>query len=221
MVVGRQILKSHKEKFKVGIVDYGMGNLYSVIGAFEYIGSTVELIYEPDQILEHNNLILPGVGSFRMGMDNLSDRGLDVAIIDSVLNKRSKILGICLGMQLLGSSSTEDGYTNGLGLLPNKVEEFNQDELSGKKLPHTGFNSISYENENSFFVNLPNMSDFYFIHSYRMIPNAKQKDYATCNYGVDFLAAIKFENIYGAQFHPEKSQTNGLTLLKNFLTESL
>lgn len=221
MVVGHQFLKLNKEKFKVGIIDYGMGNLYSVIGAFEYIGANVEIIHEPEQIIKHTNLILPGVGSFRMGMDNLSNRGLDVAIIDSVLNKKAKILGICLGMQLLGFSSTEDGYTAGLGLLPNKVEEFNSAELNGKKLPHIGFNSIYFENKSSFFGNLPNMPDFYFIHSYRMIPNAKQKNYATCNYGIDFLAAIKFENIYGAQFHPEKSQTNGLTLLKNFLIESL
>jgi imidazole glycerol-phosphate synthase subunit HisH len=213
-------LKLCNEVTKVGVIDYGMGNIYSVVGAFEYIGASVDIVSDPDEISKYSTIVLPGVGSFRMGMEYLSNRGLDVAIIDSVLNQKAKILGICLGMHLMGSSGTEDGNTKGLGILPNKVERFKAGELAGNKLPHVGFNTIFFDKEERFFKGLPSLPDFYFIHSYRMLLDDTQQIYATCKYGVDFLAAIKVDNIYGVQFHPEKSQTNGLTLLKNFLTES-
>ena len=150
-------------------------------------------------------------------MEFLKERNIDEAIIDTVTNKGVKILGICLGMQLLSSYSTEDGKTAGLGLLPNQVERFTSKEVNGRKIPHVGFNSLHFSEKKGLFKDLPHLADFYFVHSYRMLIEDIQGRYATCKYGVEFLAAYEIGNICGTQFHPEKSQTNGLIMLKNFL----
>ena len=150
-------------------------------------------------------------------MDFIRERKLDEAIIDAVTNKGVKILGICLGMQLLGSHSSENGKTAGLGLIPNQVERFTSKEVYERKIPHVGFNSLHINEKQGLFKDLPHLADFYFVHSYRMLIGDIQGRYATCNYGVEFLAAYEIENICGTQFHPEKSQTNGLVMLKNFL----
>jgi glutamine amidotransferase len=149
-------------------------------------------------------------------MEFLRERNIDEAIIDTVTNKGVKILGICFRMQLLGSHSTEDGKTDGLGLLSNQVERFTSKEVNGRKIPHVGFNSLHIKKK-SLFKDLPHLADFYFIHSYRMLIEDIQNRHATCKYGVEFLAAYEIGNICGTQFHPEKSQTNGLIMLKNFL----
>ena len=202
---------------KVTIIDYGMGNIFSVVSAFKYLGAEVEIVSDPEEILKSSILVLPGVGSFRNAMEFIRERNIDEAIIDAVTNKGVKILGICLGMQLLGSHSTEDGRTDGLGLLPNQVERFTLTEVSGRKIPHVGFNSLHISEKKSLFKDLPHLADFYFIHSYRMLIEDIQGRHATCKYGVEFLAAYEIGNICGTQFHPEKSQTNGLIMLKNFL----
>ena len=126
----------------VTIIDYGMGNVWSVMSAFKYLGAKAELVSDPEQIASASILVLPGVGSFRNGMKSLSNRGIDKAIIEAVNSKEARILGICLGMQLLGSNSTECGETDGVGLLPNKVDKFSEKELQSRKIPHVGFNSI-------------------------------------------------------------------------------
>ena len=118
---------------------------------------------------------------------------------------------------MLALSSTEDGESEGLGFIPAKVERFSPADLSGRKLPHIGFNKVQMPSAEGFFSGFNSSSDFYFVHSYRMLPDGLQGNKAICNYGVDFLAAYQTENIFGAQFHPEKSQTNGLALLQNFL----
>ena len=199
------------------VIDYGMGNVWSVISALKYLGATVELVRNPKILAQADVMILPGVGSFRKGMENLKESGLDEAIRLAVTANNARILGICLGMQLLGSQSTEGGETAGLGLIANRVEPFTTNELGYNKIPHVGFNLVYFSEQKGLFGDLPELSDFYFTHSYRMLVDNIGGRYATCSYGIDFLAAFEIGNICGAQFHPEKSQTNGLILLRNFL----
>ena len=136
---------------------------------------------------------------------------------DAVKNKETKILGICLGMQLLGSHGTEDGDSKGLGLVANKVEMFTDNELGQNKIPHVGFNSVKFNETEGLFKDIDKESNFYFTHSYMMLRDNIKGRYGECQYGISFLAAFEQGNICGTQFHPEKSQTNGLILLKNFL----
>ena len=120
-------------------------------------------------------------------------------------------------MQLFGSQGTEDGETIGLGLINNKVDLFAPDELKSEKIPHVGFNTVHFNQKTRLFKDLPDQADFYFVHSYRMLIEQFMCNYGICNYGVEFLAAFELDNVCGTQFNPEKSQTNGLILLKNFL----
>jgi imidazole glycerol-phosphate synthase subunit HisH len=202
---------------RVAVIDYGMGNVWSVISALKYLGATVELVRDPEVLVQAKTMILPGVGSFRKGMGNLKESRIDEAIRLAVTANNARVLGICLGMQLLGSQSTEGGKTAGLGLIANRVEAFTTNELGHNKIPHVGFNTVYCSEQKGLFSDLPEPSDFYFMHSYRMLIDNIEGRYATCSYGIDFLAAFEIGNICGAQFHPEKSQTNGLILLHNFL----
>jgi glutamine amidotransferase len=203
----------------VTIVDYGMGNICSVVNAFRYLGCEPVISNDPDLVANAESLLLPGVGSFRKAMLALSDRGLDQAICHAVQANGRKILGICLGMQLLGISGSEDGETVGLGLIPESVGRFSSQEVDGAKIPHIGFNVVQSKPDSRLFCGLPESADFYFVHSYRMLANELNGLVATCNYGVDFVAAYENENVFATQFHPEKSQSNGLVLLKNFLEQ--
>jgi len=201
----------------VTIIDYGMGNIWSVVSAFEYLNCTVRISSNPDEILGSETLILPGVGSFRKAMSSLKLHDLDKVIYESVMTKDTKILGICLGMQLLGNGSTEDGECSGIGLINSNVDIFTAEEVGINKVPHTGFNTVIAESDSILFSELPDNPDFYFVHSYKMqLSNLAGKS-ARCNYGIDFLAAYEEKNIFATQFHPEKSQSNGLILIKNFL----
>ena len=203
----------------VTIVDYGMGNIWSVRRAFQYLGSDPHVSDNPAQIAQAEALVLPGVGSFHKAMDTLRQTGLKDAILEAVMTRGHKILGICLGMQLLGSHGSEDGITEGLGLMPNSVDKFTAEEVGTNKIPHIGFNLVRSKPDARLFHGLPEAADFYFVHSYRMLPNGLSGKTATCIYGIEFLAAYEQDNIYATQFHPEKSQTNGLLLLKNFLAQ--
>jgi glutamine amidotransferase len=194
-----------------------MGNIWSVISALKYLDCNVIVSSDPDVIKEAETLVLPGVGSFRKAMESLRYLNLDQAIIESVQRDENKILGICLGMQLLGSKSSEDGETVGLNLIHTPVEEFSMNDVGTNKIPHIGFDQVSSQPESKLFQGLPANPDFYFVHSYRMLPSGLNGKSATCRYGTDFLAAYENDNIFATQFHPEKSQTNGLMLLKNFL----
>ena len=200
---------------KVVIVNYGMGNIYSVQSALKFLGVDSEYTDQPDKILNADKLILPGVGSFRKAMQNIISKGLVEPINEAVQIKDKPILGICLGMQLLGISSTEDGFTNGLGLFDGIVERFS--DKYDLKIPHIGYNEITPPSDSVLFHKLDTGSDFYFVHSYRM-KSQITKGIATCNYGEKFIAAFEQNNVFGTQFHPEKSQTNGLILLRNFLS---
>lgn len=201
----------------VTIIDYGMGNLWSVSNALNFLGYKSKISRDPDEVVKAEILLLPGVGSFRRAMESICRIGLDQAIIESVQARGVKILGICLGMQLMGISSPEDGVTNGLGLIPSKVSLIQAGESNSIKVPHIGFDSVLSQPDSKLFHGLSYESDFYFVHSFCMSPLTLIGKIATCNYGIDFLAAYEKENIFGVQFHPEKSQSNGLILLQNFL----
>lgn len=201
---------------KITIVDYGMGNIWSVSSALNFLNIKNKVTSDPHEILQSECLILPGVGSFREAMEMINNNGIDQALNDSI-NKGTKILGICLGMQLLGSSSEEDGLTSGLNFFDRKVEPFSFQDLPNIKLPHIGFNSVSADEKSNLFKNINTESDFYFVHSYRMESDNTDQGNGTCFYGEEFLASFECDNVFGTQFHPEKSQTNGIKLLKNFL----
>jgi imidazole glycerol-phosphate synthase subunit HisH len=203
---------------KIVVVDYGMGNLWSVVSALDFLGADPIISSNPAEITKADAILLPGVGSFRLAMQALVNKNLYEAIKEAVQIKQRKILGICLGFQMLAESSTEDGMTAGLGFIPTPVESFSVQELERRKLPHIGFNRARLPNSSSLFEGFKTEEDFYFVHSYRLLAQDLPGKKAICNYGTDFLAAYEHENVFGAQFHPEKSQTNGLRVLANFLS---
>ena len=205
------------KKINVGIVNYGMGNIKSIENSLLYLGCRFKVLSNPDKISSYSHLILPGVGSFKKAIENLKINGLHQAIQECANNKGINLLGICLGMQLLCESSSEGGFTKGLSLIKNKVETFTQKEIGNKKIPHVGFNQVKIEKDSSLFKNINDNSDFYFDHSFRVIQNKNLQNVQTCEYGTKFVASFEKDNIYGTQFHPEKSQSNGLTLMYNFL----
>ena len=205
------------KKINVGIVNYGMGNIKSIENSLLYLGCRFKVLSNPDKISSYSHLILPGVGSFKKAIENLKINGLHQAIQECANNKGINLLGICLGMQLLCESSSEGGFTKGLSLIKNKVETFTKREVGNKKIPHVGFNQVKIEKDSSLFKHINDNSDFYFDHSFRVIQNNNLKNFQTCEYGTRFVASFEKDNIYGTQFHPEKSQSNGLTLIYNFL----
>ena len=201
---------------KVTIIDYGMGNILSIQNALRYIGIRSCITSDPEKISKSNIIILPGVGSFKMAMKNIKSLNIDEAI-KITKRKGNFIFGICLGMQLLCLSSNEDGHTKGLGLIKLKVDRFKKSEVNNKKIPHVGFNKVFFEKNNKFYDGVKNNSDFYFVHSYRIKFDKVDKNFSISNYGINFLSSFNLENIFGTQFHPEKSQNNGLKLLSNFV----
>ena len=197
-----------------------MGNLWSVASAMKFLGANPVVSNDPIEIANSNCLVLPGVGSFRRAMETIKANKYDQAITEALTNSKTKLLGICLGMQLLGASSTEDGETPGLGLVPNLVTRFSSNNVIKIKIPHIGFSEVKSPKNSSLFANIPDNSCFYFVHSYFMeIANydATKSHVATATHGTDFVAAIESGRICGTQFHPEKSQKSGLQLMRNFL----
>tara|TARA_B100000989_G_C19526278_1_gene467023 strand:+ start:146 stop:757 length:612 start_codon:yes stop_codon:yes gene_type:complete len=201
-------------KKNVLILDYGMGNIFSLKNAIEYLGAEVEISTTSTQILDFKYIILPGVGSFGKAMEKIKSLKIDQVIKESI-KKNSKILGICLGFQLLCSSSTEGGYEAGLGLINDNIIKM---ENKFGKVPHVGFNSIKIKNNNDILNGIKDGSDFYFNHSYFLKNNDQKFVSSTCINTNEFVASYCKDNIYGTQFHPEKSQSNGLIILKNFLS---
>jgi len=217
MDVGSPHLRLSKRSQVVVIVDYGMGNTYSLQSAFKYLGVETILSYEPKQILKAERVVLPGVGSFRRAMENLKKGELDATLKSIVLEKKIPLLGICLGMQLLGKSSTEDGFTEGLGFLDYPVERFTSECDKSIRVPHVGYDTVEVRENSLLFKGLSRKVDFYFTHSYRMTSEGKSYISSICLYGGEFIASFEKGNIFGTQFHPEKSQSNGLLILKNFM----
>ena len=199
----------------ITIINYKMGNLRSVHNALDYLGYKNEVVNEPEKILTADKLLLPGVGSFRQAMQNIKEMDLYEPICEMVLGKKIPILGICLGMQLLAKSSDEDGFTEGFGFIDDEVVKFNIDK--SYRVPHVGFNSVTFNKNNAtLFENLEDNTDFYFVHSYRMGAIDKPFVSGVCEYGEKFTAVFEQDNVFGTQFHPEKSQSNGLKMLINF-----
>lgn len=195
----------------IAIIDYGMGNLRSVQKALEEVGAKAVVTQNTEEIKRAKKVVLPGVGAMKPAMDKLHALNLAPAIQDAI-NSRKPFLGICLGLQLLFEKSNEGGSVKGLGILPGEVVRF-----SKLKVPHMGWNQINFtQPECPIFSGIDNLSDVYFCHSYFVRPKDKKTAAASTDYGVEFVSAVCRNNVFGVQFHPEKSQTVGLKILKNF-----
>lgn len=203
-------------KLKIGIVNYGVGNIKSIYNIFKYFGLDIFIIDNPSKLEQCDKIILPGVGSFKHCMNLIIKKNF-YDEINNFVNKKKPILGICVGMQLLTNSSTEEGYSKGFGFIDSKVEKFNFGEIGDNSIPHVGFNSIFFKGKNKLFKDIKEGSSFYFTHSYRILENNFNLSHSYFNFGSKFISSFEKENIYGVQFHPEKSQTNGIKLLYNFL----
>ena len=202
-------MKSH-----IALIDHGVGNLRSVEKALAAVGANVSLTRDPDVIVSADKLVLPGVGAFGDCMNGLRESGT-LEIVRSLAVERP-FLGICVGMQLFAKTGYESQETKGFGWIDAEVRKINN--INKKlKLPHMGWNEIELKKDSFLFSNIKNKSHVYFIHSYEFM--TKQKDYviATTNYGNSIIVSVAKENIVGTQFHPEKSQKNGLIILENFL----
>ena len=198
------------------IIDYGMGNLKSVENAFTKVGHKTVITDDLNQIKKASALVLPGVGAFRDAIKFLKGKKIDKELIKAI-KVGKPFLGICLGMQLLFSLSEEGGFFNGLNIISGKVRRFSD----SVKCPHLGWNKIKFtsnssNNKNPIFRDIPDESYFYFVHSYYCEPNYRATVSSITDYGLEFSSSIWKGNLFGVQFHPEKSSTLGLKILKNF-----
>ena len=200
----------------IAIIDYGIGNIKSVANMLRKAGHDSQIANDPFTLERADKIILPGVGAFDAGMENLEKSGLIDALTRRVFSDRIPILGICLGMQLFAKSS-EEGKKAGLGWINADIKRF---DFSGQskvlKVPHMGWNYIKIEKQHPIFEGVPEPMRFYFVHSYHYSCHDKSAMLGTANYGYDFICCIAKDNIIGVQFHPEKSHKYGMKLLKNF-----
>lgn len=201
---------------RVCIIDYGLGNLTSISNAFSLLGIGSIISSKTKDILSSSHLVLPGVGSFGEGMTGLRSRSLIEVLREEVIDAKKKILGICLGMQLFASEGLEYGRNKGLDFIKGKVVKIDTGE-SGYRLPHIGWNNVAIENRQSITRRFEHEPIFYFAHSYHFILDEKRVIAGTASYGHDIVALIEDGNIFGTQFHPEKSDMDGLQIFKNFL----
>ena len=197
----------------ITIIDYGAGNILSVVNALKYIGQTPTISGDPDVIAKADKLILPGVGAFGECMKRLRDSGLDESIKESV-KKGAPIMGICLGLQLFFDYSEEFGHTDGLGFISGGVKKINAGAL---KLPHIAWTSVDVNLASRLFKGVNSGEFFYFVHSYCAKATNPADESATAVYGEKFTVAVEKDNVFGTQFHPEKSGAVGLKLLENFV----
>ncbi|MBR0069318.1 MAG: imidazole glycerol phosphate synthase subunit HisH [Synergistaceae bacterium] len=198
----------------IAIVNYGVGNLFSLASSFKAIGHEVTVTSDPEDLKHSERIILPGVGAFEDAAKKLFASGLAEPLIDEAKHGKP-ILGICLGMQLLFTKSYEFGIHDGLNLIPGDVRPIRDIIPEGLKIPQIGWNSLHLTNHSGLFANTHEGDYVYFVHSYSAFCNAKYIT-ATTNYGADLTAAVQYENVYGAQFHPEKSGNVGLNMLRAF-----
>jgi len=196
------------------VIDSGSGNLHSVQRALEAVGARVLVTADPEMVRAADRLVVPGQGAFRQCMTALRERGLDQAIRDFVATGRP-YFGICLGLQVLFEDSEEHGGCTGLGLLSGHVLRFRPNDAQ-LKVPHMGWSSVRGAKGDPMMRGIPEGGHFYFVHSYYVEPADPTVVALTCHYGHDFAAAIRYENLFACQFHPEKSQKLGLKLLANF-----
>lgn len=195
------------------IVDYGMGNLGSIVNMFKKIGAKAMISGDPEVIATAPKLLLPGVGSFDRAMERIQEMNLKPVLDEQALVAKKPILGICLGMQLLTRGS-EEGILPGLGWVAADTLRF--PNLHGLRIPHMGWNIVQPHTASPLTQKLPAESRFYFVHSYRVNVDREENSILKCQYGISFDAAVQQDNIFGAQFHPEKSHRFGMQLLRNF-----
>jgi len=199
---------------RIGVIDYGMGNLKSVANALDMIGCDHAVISDPGACAAYDKLILPGVGAFSEAVANLRSSGLGAALQDYVAHGRP-VLGICLGMQLLCTESHEDGLWPGLGWIDARVVRF--PDLPGIKVPHMGWNALEPARPDPLLEGINAGADVYFVHSYYVDCANPADVLAYAEHGVRFAAVVRRGQVCGAQFHPEKSQQSGIRLLRNFV----
>ena len=198
----------------IAIIDYGVGNLFSLTSSFKYVGADVIVTSNPDEIKKADKIILPGVGAFGDAIKKLKDTGLDKIVIEEASNGKP-LMGICLGMQLLFEKSYEYGEHDGLGLLKGSVVPMDGYIDKSLKIPHIGWNALDIKKENPLFKYLKSGDCVYFVHSY-FAADCEESLLATTEYGKELTAAVAYKNVMGCQFHPEKSGDVGLKILKAF-----
>lgn len=211
---------------EITVVDYGVGNLFSVCRALEHCGAKVILTTDPDVVRLSSKMVLPGVGAYSDGMASLAEHGMDHAVKEAV-DRGGFLFGVCLGMQFLLDESEEFGFTKGLGLIPGKVIPIpdKREDGSQLKIPHIGWNSLVFPSarkdwNGTFLQSIPNGTSMYFVHSFMAAPSNPAHRLADCNYGDTQVAAIiGRDNVWGAQFHPEKSGEAGLSVLRQFVEQ--
>jgi glutamine amidotransferase len=200
----------------IGIVNYGSGNIQAIANIYKRLNIDCKIISNPEGLDTADKLILPGVGAFDECMKQLKESGLMYKLNDLVLKKKIPILGICIGMHIMADSS-EEGKLKGLGWIKGKVKKFDISSIQSKPyLPHMGWNNVSDAKNHKIFDNIDNRQGFYFVHSYYFDCDEEKNVLTTCNYGLNFASSIYDHNIFGMQFHPEKSHSNGIQLLENF-----
>ena len=200
----------------IAVLDHGMGNVGSIINMFHKTRVPIVLTNDIEEIQKADKLILPGVGSFDNGMNKLNESGLAEAIIRHCVIEQKPLLGICLGMQMLGRKS-EEGIEVGLGLIPFDNKRFEFMDGSQLKVPHMGWDiAITTDKDDQLLKELLPIQRYYFVHSYHAVCDSEENILRRCEYGYSFTAAVKKGNIYGVQFHPEKSHKFGMALLENF-----
>ena len=200
-----------KNELKICIVDYGIGNIKAFKNIYDKLNINVEIASKKEQFVNATHLILPGVGTFDWAMSKLNESGLRETLDGLVLEKKIPILGICVGMQIMASQS-EEGVLSGLNWIEGKVLKLDKDII----LPHMGWNNVKLSNKSDLFNNIENF-EFYFLHSYYYKTEDDKHILSISEYGNPFTSAIYKENIFGTQFHPEKSHKNGIKILENFL----
>jgi glutamine amidotransferase len=200
---------------RIGVIDYGAGNFSSVCNALNHLRLDVIEVRHGTQFEMATHLILPGVGAFAPAMRRLEQLNLIGALKEHVVLRRKPFLGICVGMQVLASLGREFEEHPGLGFIEGTVDRIDGDG-HGLRLPHIGWNDVTPVRSSPIFARMNGAPTFYFVHSYHLVPKKRSVILATCEYGTEVVSAVEQDNIYGVQFHPEKSQHDGLQLLKNF-----
>lgn len=198
----------------IAIIDYGMGNLRSVFNALQALGAEARVADEPSALREASGVILPGVGAFGDGMRNLRERGFIEELEKQVVSGGKPFLGLCLGLQLLGTTGFEHGENAGLGWIPGAVNRLQAPD--SLRVPHIGWNDVRFVQDDPLFAGLGPKADFYFVHSFMLVPEDPAVISGVCDYGVEFAASVRRDNICATQFHPEKSHKAGLTVLRNW-----
>ena len=199
---------------RIALLDYGMGNLHSAAKALEHVGATVDVTNDPKLIAQADKIVFPGVGAMRDCMHGMHEAGIDDVVRHAVFNK--PVLAICVGMQALMQRSEENGGADALGIFEGEVKRF--PDVEGLKVPHMGWNQVHQADPgHPMWKDIEQDARFYFVHSFYVKPKDPSIVAATCDYGLEFCTAIHKENLFATQFHPEKSHTAGLQLLKNFV----